>query len=421
MYKPEATVGGIRVLSVMLAATIALSGALLVQPVWANDTAAALGAGGITFEQSADVEMQSENLYLSEKEVRVDYQFKNTGADDVTTVVAFPFPKIPNGDIPVPEMTGPFPENYVSFTVMVDGQPVKTDVAYKAILDETGEDISARLKKAGLPLDPQVYWNLSLKDVPESTIEALKSEGLLEGGDYLPQWRMADYYDAEPDLEHPSDKAILFESKQDISAVLDEVGLPRFSSAITDEMILALPEATRKMLLDKKILSRQFYPRWQFQAVRYWTQTFPKDTVVQVQHRYKPIVGSTAGSPLDVACSDTFADMDESRQPEFCVDESLMKALAPSRSAKTRCEWPRPNWDPQRGPTVGYLDYILTTGANWKGPIQDFTLTIDKGTAKNLVSLCWKGDLKKISPTQFQYSAKNFTPEQDLKLLLIKR
>ncbi|OYX87727.1 MAG: hypothetical protein B7Y75_01670 [Azorhizobium sp. 35-67-5] len=65
------------------------------------------------------------------------------------------------------------------------------------------------------------------------------------------------------------------------------------------------------------------------------------------------------------------------------------------------------------------IAYILRTGANWYGPIGDFTLTIDKGAPDNLISFCATG-VKKIGPTTFQVKARDFFPERDLDILILK-
>ena len=64
------------------------------------------------------------------------------------------------------------------------------------------------------------------------------------------------------------------------------------------------------------------------------------------------------------------------------------------------------------------ISYILKTGANWSGPIKDFRLVIDKGKPDRLVSFCLD-NVKKISPTAFEVRLKDYTPDRDLKILLI--
>jgi hypothetical protein len=63
------------------------------------------------------------------------------------------------------------------------------------------------------------------------------------------------------------------------------------------------------------------------------------------------------------------------------------------------------------------VSYILTTANNWARPIGDFRLVVDKGSPDALVSFCGT-DVKKISPTQFEMRAKDFTPEQELEILI---
>jgi len=63
---------------------------------------------------------------------------------------------------------------------------------------------------------------------------------------------------------------------------------------------------------------------------------------------------------------------------------------------------------------------VLTTGANWAGPIGDFRLTVDKGEPDSLVSFCADG-VKKIGPTTFEVRHANFTPIRDLNVLILYR
>ena len=65
------------------------------------------------------------------------------------------------------------------------------------------------------------------------------------------------------------------------------------------------------------------------------------------------------------------------------------------------------------------LGYILTTGANWAKSIADFKVTIERDKDE-LVSFCWDGAVKKISPTQFQIVEQNFTPKQDLEIIFVQ-
>ena len=73
---------------------------------------------------------------------------------------------------------------------------------------------------------------------------------------------------------------------------------------------------------------------------------------------------------------------------------------------------PTHNWEQH------IIEYILVTGANWSGPIKNFRLVVDKGSSDNLVSFCGQG-VRKISPTQFEIRAADFTPTSNLSILIL--
>ena len=64
----------------------------LAAPAAANDSTAEHAAGGLVLTQSADIDMVSEDLFVSAGEVRVRYVFRNRSPRDIRTVVAFPMP-----------------------------------------------------------------------------------------------------------------------------------------------------------------------------------------------------------------------------------------------------------------------------------------------------------------------------------------
>ena len=90
----------------------------------ANDTMAELAAGGLTFVYADNVQMQSEDLFISPKEVRVDYVFHNDGDKDRTTVVAFPMPDIEGSGDFIVSVPNPESDNFMNFSVTIDGKPV---------------------------------------------------------------------------------------------------------------------------------------------------------------------------------------------------------------------------------------------------------------------------------------------------------
>jgi hypothetical protein len=63
---------------------------------------------------------------------------------------------------------------------------------------------------------------------------------------------------------------------------------------------------------------------------------------------------------------------------------------------------------------------VLRTGANWAGPIRSFKLTIDPGARDSLVSFC-PGRLKPAAPNGLEFTASDFKPDSDLKILILGR
>jgi hypothetical protein len=63
-------------------------------PAFANDTSAELATGGLVFVHNDNVEMRSEDLAISAKQIDMRYRFFNKAANEVTVLVAFPMPDV---------------------------------------------------------------------------------------------------------------------------------------------------------------------------------------------------------------------------------------------------------------------------------------------------------------------------------------
>ena len=105
-------------------------------PALANDTSAELATGGLIFVRNDNVEMRSEDLAISAKEVSVRYRFFNTSDKDVTVLVAFPMPEIkieePDQNIAVPTED---PVNFLAFATTVNGAPLARSIFAAGCLD----------------------------------------------------------------------------------------------------------------------------------------------------------------------------------------------------------------------------------------------------------------------------------------------
>ena len=198
--------------------TLALTTGLLVAataPVFANDTMATLGAGGLTFVTTDKVEMQAEDLSISPKQVKVVYRFKNDAATDQHVLIAFPLPDITgDGDFTVAIPTED-PENIFGFKTTFDGQPVKATLHQNAFA--VGIDETDYLKKLGVPLAP--FGDATLKVVNALTDAAhqrMEQLGLVipmdynagqgDRTDYTPMWTLKSAYSWEADF--PAGKTV---------------------------------------------------------------------------------------------------------------------------------------------------------------------------------------------------------------------
>src|SRR5690242_14909765 len=131
---------------------IAALGLLLALPAAANDTMSQLGTGGLVFVTSEDVSMDSEDLSVSPRQVKVVYHFTNNGKTDQHALVAFPLPDITgDGDftVNVPEED---PANLFGFTTTFDGKPVDSTLHQYAFA--VGIDQTELLKSLNVPLAP---------------------------------------------------------------------------------------------------------------------------------------------------------------------------------------------------------------------------------------------------------------------------
>ncbi|HEX8469051.1 MAG TPA: DUF4424 domain-containing protein [Allosphingosinicella sp.] len=308
-----------------------LAALALASPAAANDSTAEHSAGGLVLTRSSDIDMVSEDLFVSAAEVRVRYVFRNRSPREVRTVVAFP---MPDRDLRQErEMDVAYPSG---FETRVDGRAVTMKVERKAVLG--GADRTALLASLGL--------------APDSASEAL-------------------------DRLKPADKARLVK--------------------------LGLAEADEYD--SGRGLERHLAPVWTVKESWYWEQAFPAGRDLVVEHRYVPGTGGSVDAALGFP---DFRAAPEGKAMirDYCVEPAFLAGLDRLRRRS-------PATPEQR------VGYILATGGNWRSPIGDFRLVVDKGAPANLVSFCGEG-VRKISPTRFEIRRKNWSPDRDLRILIVQ-
>jgi Domain of unknown function (DUF4424) len=119
--------------------------AALAAPAAANDSTAGHDAGGLVLTRSSDIDMVSEDLFVSADQVRVRYVFRNRSPRDIHTTIAFP---MPDRDLTEAHFSDTaYPED---FRTTVDGRAVAMAVERKALWK--GADRTSTL--AGFGLSP---------------------------------------------------------------------------------------------------------------------------------------------------------------------------------------------------------------------------------------------------------------------------
>jgi hypothetical protein len=153
-------------------AAAALIGCIITPPgnALANDSEAEVGIGGLVLRKNAHVEMRSEDLYVSAKEIRVHYRFYNKSGSDVRTIVAFPLPEVTTGDDD--ERRG---LSELKFFTRVNGVSVTTQIEQRALVG--GMDRTDVLKRFRIPLDPNASQD-ALDRLPRDRWDELTKAGL---------------------------------------------------------------------------------------------------------------------------------------------------------------------------------------------------------------------------------------------------
>jgi hypothetical protein len=181
---------------------------------------AVLGTGGLVFHTSEHVKMASEDLYVSTEEVRVRYEFTNTGDEDETALVAFPLPDITgSGDFTV-AVPSEDAENIFGFTSEVDGEPVETTLHQYVF--QSNIEYTDKLRELGVPLIPYGQDTIAaLNGLADEDKDFVLRSGLVfpmeyDAGqgwttDLVPIWTLRSAYSFE--MEFPAGETVVVEHR----------------------------------------------------------------------------------------------------------------------------------------------------------------------------------------------------------------
>lgn len=349
----------------MIWRVVAVLGVLLasVTGAPANDSAAEFGVGGLVMVKTDAITMLREDLTITPGWITVRYEFRNDGTEPVTLRVAFPLPDVP--------------------------------------LDTYGGQMIGETKVSVYPFNP-----------PNFVFFSVRADG--EGIDP----------DIEVRAELPDGRSVLDE--------LREIG--GWSLVLRPRMFLNTgrseveasdvgPEVFRRLqalgALDPGGANDDGvgWARWKTRITYHWMQTF-RPGVTVVEHRYQPLAGFF---PFQVYERHWERDSSHRAVTEYCIDEAGRRVLETLRTP------------PDRPPglqgwmTARTLAYVLTTGANWAGPIGTFHLVIDGAPAPHdwgkvqFASACADLALVRTGPARLEATAHNYMPTRDLRILMIGR
>lgn len=294
----------------------------------ANGAWSEFPAGGVVvFKPEKDIRIAREDLEIAWNLIRVRYAFVSDASEPVERTIGFPLARVSLED---------GPDHISSRTWATDGNDPRNYMAFRVSVN-------------GQPLTPELHeyaWS----------------------GD------------------------------TNVSQRILDLDLPLFSAGDdTSEKLAQLPETTREELQRDNLLvwetypsSDWFAPKWEYQAVYEWTQTFaPGETIVEIS--YRPLFGSDYGlEPYYPGGA---------RSGQYCYDDATQEKLTAGRLQ----------------PTPFTVGYILQTARFWNGPIGDFRLKITRDKA-DFVSFCVPDGLSAVGDGE-SWEASDFVPRSDLNIV----
>jgi hypothetical protein len=213
-----------------------------------------------------------------------------------------------------------------------------------------------------------------------------------------------------------------FLDNKDVTALLRDMGIPALPIGAQQLKINELPQQTRDRAVAQRLLLQSgtndrgdplYEATWTLKTSVVRQQTFPPGKPVSVEHRYRTSVGMSFDSVLRQGLRQKKALESEVQRykANYCIPEDFLKSIDKLAGAD---EANKAKILERR------ISYVLKTGANWAGPIKNFRLVVDKGQPDRIVSFCGDG-VKKISATAFELRATDFTPTQDLNIIILGR
>lgn len=265
------------------------------------------------------------------------------------------------------------------------------------------------INDASAPVTTEVAFPL-----PDADLEMLSETDVgwaTAQGDNVVDFRVT--VDGKPVVPQLERKAVL--RGKDVTATLVQLGVP-ITPRAQDVMAFLpkLPAAAKQALARDKLIvidPDSIHPLWTVKNTYHWRQTFPVGRPLSVEHTYKPIVGGSFLTASGLKYDPQMLQKDWYKN--FCIDSGTQAGVVARLNALRGRDGDNAmlmQWS---------IDYVLTTGRNWKDAIGSFRLTLDKGKPDNVFSFCMDG-VKKTGPTTFVVERRDFEPAQDLHVMIFE-
>jgi hypothetical protein len=180
--------------------------------------------------------------------------------------------------------------------------------------------------------------------------------------------------------------------------------------------VTKLSENNRSKLIELGLIDKADYaPKWDVQEIYHWNQRFPSKKIIRIRHEYRPAVGYQAYRQPELSQA----------HPDLCIDPGLDKKLvADNQTFRANRKFGPGNQSIDDYVQAYWVDYILTTANNWKTPIKDFTLILERPEREGspypwYVSFCWDGAVKQTDKGHYIAQKKDFIPTKELRIYFL--
>ncbi len=336
----------------------------------ANDTVATVAGGGVEYEKSDDISMDEELLQISVDKIDITYKFTNHSLKQIKTKVAFPLPPFPAAPS---NRFAAWDEMYYAHT-FIEENPTKTK---------------------------KVSHNRNLKDLTRDT-PFINFQRTVDGIPYAHQYQI---------IAKNADG-------KDITELLTKNKIPlsvQYLYGAMEEGYLFHDKKMAQRLKDLKLVDSKGHPTWTTQTIYYWDQNFEPGKTHTISHSYRPQTGLHFMEALNPKTLDDVTLGEDYNLPkmdwkDYKLDEKSVAAILKSFEGKPEKQYQY----------VQEVRYILTTGANWKGPIKKFRLEVTPLEPDTLVLCNWPGEVTRMPDGKYVVELTNFTPKEDLKVLFLR-